>query len=105
MALVFANVPFKLKLMWKSARSPCTVYVTSYQINSVSNAITTMVHPALTQQHCHPQHTGKHQPNGGYLLHLPYSDHRELIMDILKQGVHFEVLGPVSLRRAIGTEP
>jgi hypothetical protein len=30
MALVFANVPFKLKLMWKSARSPCKVYVTSY---------------------------------------------------------------------------
>lgn len=34
----------------------------------------------------------------------PYTDHRELIMDILKHGTHCEVLGPASLRRVVGDE-
>jgi predicted DNA-binding transcriptional regulator YafY len=35
---------------------------------------------------------------------LAYTDHRELIMDILQHGTHCEVLGPPSLRRVVGDE-
>lgn len=41
---------------------------------------------------------------GHYLLRIPYADHRELIMDILKQGMHCEVLGPPGLRHAVADE-
>lgn len=46
----------------------------------------------------HPEQKGEWQADGRYLLQVPYADHRELIMDILKHGEHCEVLGPASLR-------
>jgi predicted DNA-binding transcriptional regulator YafY len=46
----------------------------------------------------HPQQKGEWQADGSYLLRIPYADHRELIMDVLKHGEHCEVLGPPSLR-------
>jgi predicted DNA-binding transcriptional regulator YafY len=58
----------------------------------------------VAQEQWHPEQTGKHEPDGRYLLRLPYTDHRELIMDILKHGTHCEVLGPASLRRVVGDE-
>ena len=39
--------------------------------------------------------------DGSYHLQVPYSDERELIMDILKFGPDVEVLGPASLRQAV----
>lgn len=41
---------------------------------------------------------------GHFLLRIPYANHRELIMDILKHGVHCEVLGPPGLRLAVADE-
>lgn len=58
----------------------------------------------VAQEQWHPEQTGKHEPDGSYLLRLPYTDHRELIMDILKHGAHCEVLGPASLRRVVVEE-
>ena len=58
----------------------------------------------VAQEQWHPQQQGTAQSDGGYLLRIPYTDHRELIMDILKHGVHCEVLGPVSLRQAVAEE-
>ena len=52
----------------------------------------------------HPQQEGKLQADGSYLLRIPYADHRELIMDILKHGAHCEVLGPKGLRTAVAAE-
>ena len=52
----------------------------------------------------HPKQQGTVQADGGYLLRIPYTDHRELIMDILKHGAHCEVLGPKSLRQAVAEE-
>jgi predicted DNA-binding transcriptional regulator YafY len=52
----------------------------------------------------HPQQQGKLLPDGGYELRIPYADHRELLMDILKHGAHCEVLGPGSLRRVVAGE-
>lgn len=46
----------------------------------------------------HPEQKGEWQADGRYLLRIPYADHRELIMDILKHGVHCEVREPATLR-------
>lgn len=58
----------------------------------------------VAQEQWHPEQIGQHEPDGSYLLRLPYTDHRELIMDILKHGAHCEVLGPATLRRVVGEE-
>lgn len=58
----------------------------------------------VAQEQWHPEQTGQHEPDGSYLLRLPYTDHRELIMDLLKHGAHCEVLGPASLRRVVEEE-
>lgn len=58
----------------------------------------------VASEQWHPQQEGTTQADGGYLLRIPYADHRELIMDILKHGAHCEVLGPPSLRRAVAQE-
>ena len=39
--------------------------------------------------------------DGSYHLQIPYSDERELLMDILKFGPDVEVLGPESLRKTV----
>jgi predicted DNA-binding transcriptional regulator YafY len=39
--------------------------------------------------------------SGSYVLEFPYSDDRELIMDILKHGPAVEVISPASLRKRI----
>jgi predicted DNA-binding transcriptional regulator YafY len=39
--------------------------------------------------------------DGFYNLEIPYSDERELLMDILKFGPAVEVLGPASLRKTV----
>ena len=58
----------------------------------------------VAQEQWHPEQSGKHESDGSYLLRLPYTDHRELIMDILKHGTHCDVLGPPSLRRVVADE-
>jgi predicted DNA-binding transcriptional regulator YafY len=39
--------------------------------------------------------------DGSYELHIPYSDPRELVMDILKHGAEVEVIKPESLRQLL----
>lgn len=58
----------------------------------------------VAQEQWHAEQTGTVEPDGSYLLRLPYTDHRELIMDILKHGAHCEVLGPASLRQMVAQE-
>jgi predicted DNA-binding transcriptional regulator YafY len=58
----------------------------------------------VAREQWHPDQRSKTSPDGSYTLEVPYSDHRELIMDILKHGAHCEVLGPESLREAISKE-
>ncbi len=41
------------------------------------------------------------EADGSYLLEVPFSDPRELAMDILRHGPHVEVLEPASLRAAV----
>ena len=49
----------------------------------------------------HPQQKGWFDEGGSYVLEFPYSDDRELIMDILKHGPAVEVISPASLRKRI----
>jgi predicted DNA-binding transcriptional regulator YafY len=49
----------------------------------------------------HPQQKSHTEPDGSYVLEVPFSDHRELAMDILRHGAHVEVLAPESLRAAV----
>ncbi|HEX8962664.1 MAG TPA: WYL domain-containing protein [Rhodocyclaceae bacterium] len=49
----------------------------------------------------HPRQKGKFVADGSYLLELPYSDTRELLMDVLKFGADVEVLGPAGLRKQV----
>jgi predicted DNA-binding transcriptional regulator YafY len=46
----------------------------------------------------HPRQRSRTEADGAYVLELPYSDSRELLMDILKHGAQVEVLAPVELR-------
>jgi proteasome accessory factor C len=55
----------------------------------------------VADEHWHPEQHGQVLPDGGYELHIPYNDPRELIMDILKYGEEVEVLGPVELREVV----
>lgn len=49
----------------------------------------------------HPDQETEFDKYGYYLLTIPYSDDRELIMDILKHGQDVEVLRPQALRKKV----
>ena len=58
----------------------------------------------VAHERWHAAQRGRVEPGGGYVLELPFSDTRELMMDILKYGADVEVLGPASLRAAVADE-
>ena len=49
----------------------------------------------------HPEQQSRWLDDGRYELRLPYSDDRELLMDILKYGADVEVAEPETLREAV----
>lgn len=53
----------------------------------------------VAQERWHPEQRGRLEPDGAYVLEVPYADPRELMMDILKFGADVDVLGPPSLRK------
>lgn len=55
----------------------------------------------VADEHWHPQQQSRVLEDGGYELRIPYSDARELVMDILKHGAEVEVVVPLSLRNAV----
>ena len=58
----------------------------------------------VKDEHWHSEQQGAFLADGRYKLRIPYTDHRELLMDILKHGAHCEVLGPTSLRKLVQEE-
>jgi predicted DNA-binding transcriptional regulator YafY len=52
----------------------------------------------------HPQQESTWLPDGRYELRIPFHEPRELIMDILRQGRHVEVIAPASLREQVQQE-
>ena len=52
----------------------------------------------------HPKQKAGFDGEGRYVLEIPYSDDRELLMDILRHGRDVEVLDPPELRRRVAEE-
>jgi len=55
----------------------------------------------VSRERWHPRQQGRWDAQGRYLLEVPYSDDRELIMDILRHGPDVEVQGPPELRERV----
>jgi predicted DNA-binding transcriptional regulator YafY len=49
----------------------------------------------------HPQQRVTKQGDGTLILEIPFTDTRELLMDILRQGRHVKVLEPMELREEV----
>lgn len=49
----------------------------------------------------HPRQRGTMGTDGSYVLEIPYTDDRELLMDILKYGPDVEVIAPMQLRARV----
>jgi predicted DNA-binding transcriptional regulator YafY len=52
----------------------------------------------------HPRQRSRWEADGSYVLQVPYSDDRELLMDILKYGAEVQVLAPESLKSRVLAE-
>jgi predicted DNA-binding transcriptional regulator YafY len=52
----------------------------------------------VADEHWHSQQQGTRLPDGRYELKVPYSNSRELLMDVMKYGPDAEVVAPVPLR-------
>jgi proteasome accessory factor C len=55
----------------------------------------------VADERWHPDQHGERLADGRYRLRVPYADHRELVMDILRHGAQVEVLAPAELRRLV----
>jgi predicted DNA-binding transcriptional regulator YafY len=55
----------------------------------------------VAQETWHPQQRGFREPDGRWVLELPYASDPELVMDILRYGPDVEVLEPPELREAV----
>ena len=60
--------------------------------------------PWVVTEQWHPEQKGSLEEDGSYRLEIPYTDDRELLMDILKYGAEVEVLAPAALRARVQTE-
>ncbi len=49
----------------------------------------------------HPKQRGQTMEDGSYILEIPFSDERELTLDILRQGSDVEVIDPPTLRKHV----
>ena len=58
----------------------------------------------VAHEQWHPEQRGSLQSDGHFLLEVPFSDPRELLMDVLKYGAQVEVLGPAELAQAVRDE-
>ena len=58
----------------------------------------------IAEENWHPDQQGAFEADGSWLLKLPFSSARELIMDILRYGSEVEVLAPDFLREAVAAE-
>lgn len=55
----------------------------------------------VADEHWHSQQKGEWLDDGRYELKVPYSNSRELLMDVLRYGPDAEVVAPVSLREEL----
>ena len=55
----------------------------------------------IAEERWHPDQKGYYDELGGWILELPFSSSRELVMDILRYGPEVQVLSPEFLRDAV----
>ena len=55
----------------------------------------------VADEQWHPNQQGELDSSGAWTLKVPFSNPRELVMDILRFGPEVEVLGPDFLREAV----
>jgi predicted DNA-binding transcriptional regulator YafY len=55
----------------------------------------------VSTQSWHSAQRARLEPDGSYVLEIPYADDRELVMEILRFGDEVEVVGPEELRKKI----
>ncbi|HET8942627.1 MAG TPA: YafY family protein [Rudaea sp.] len=55
----------------------------------------------VADEHWHSQQKGEWLDDGRYELKVPYSNSRELLMDVLRYGPDAEVVAPISLREEL----
>lgn len=58
----------------------------------------------VAREQWHPRQKSRYDDRGYYLLDVPFTDPRELTMDILKYGADVEVLAPIALRVHVATQ-
>ncbi len=58
----------------------------------------------VAQEVWHPQQRLSHEPDGRVVLEVPFTDLRELTMDVLRHGRHVEVVEPGDLRKMVLSE-
>jgi predicted DNA-binding transcriptional regulator YafY len=58
----------------------------------------------VASERWHPKQKGKLLKDGGFELRVPYTDDRELIMDIMKYAGDCEVIEPEALRNRVAAE-
>lgn len=58
----------------------------------------------IAEESWHPEQQGEYLADGSFQLKVPYSDERELIMDIMKHGSQVELISPESLRSSLKKE-
>src|SRR5258708_21320228 len=49
----------------------------------------------------HPKQRSRLDPDGSYVLEVPFSSDKELVMDVLRYGPDVEVVGPKALKEAV----
>ena len=54
----------------------------------------------VSEEHWHSKQEGRFLDDGRYELKVPYSNPRELLMDVLRYGADAEITAPVSLRES-----
>jgi len=55
----------------------------------------------VSREKWHSQQESRFEADGSYVLSVPYSAERELLMDIMRFGPDVEVLGPPELRQSV----
>lgn len=55
----------------------------------------------VSNEEWHPKQVGQFEPDGSWTLEFPYSDDRELLMDILRHVPEVEVLAPPELQQRV----
>lgn len=58
----------------------------------------------VSQETWHTDQRSQWEPDGSYILEVPYSAEAELLMDIFKYGPEVEVLAPENLRRKVAEQ-